>query len=151
MTSVPASGHERRHRFGAELTHGLGRRRILVVEDEALIAMMFADDLSDAGAEVVGPVATVEDALRLVDSLTADGRLDAAVLDVNLGGESVEPVADRLATRGVPFVFATGYGAGCEPPGHPGRPVLHKPFEVEVLLSAMNELPAPRAPSGRAA
>jgi CheY-like chemotaxis protein len=151
MTTVPASGQERRHRFGADPPKELARRRVLVVEDEALIAMMFADDLSEAGAEVVGPVATVEDALRLVDSLMADGGLDAAVLDVNLGGESVEPVADRLATRGVPFVFATGYGVGCEPPGHPGRPVLHKPFEAEVLLAAMNDLPAPRAPSRCAA
>jgi CheY-like chemotaxis protein len=151
MTTPPSSGHQRRHRFGTGLSHGLAGRRVLVVEDNALIAIMFADDLSDAGAEVVGPVATVEDALRLVDSLTADGGLDAAVLDVNLGGRSVEPVADRLAGCGVPFLFATGYGPGFEPPGHPDRPVLHKPFEAELLLAIMNDLPAPCAPSGCAA
>jgi CheY-like chemotaxis protein len=147
MIAASVSGDERCHRFGADPPHGPTRRRVLLVEDEALIAMMLADNLSDAGLEVVGPVATVEDALRLVDSLMADGGLDAAVLDVNLGRESVEPVADRLATQGVPFVFATGYGMGSEPRGHPGRPVLRKPFEAELLLTAIGDLPRPgRAP-----
>ena len=94
----------------------LAGRRILIVEDEALVAMLVEDALLDAGAEVIGPVATVAEAMALLDAGSPDG----AVLDLNLAGETSTPVADLLAARGVPFVVATGYGAEGLPPGHAG-------------------------------
>jgi AmiR/NasT family two-component response regulator len=86
----------------------LSGKRVLVVEDEALVAMLLEDELRDAGAEIVGPAASLGHALRLIDRAAADGGLSAAVLDIDLDGRHVEPVADRLAALGVPFVFATG-------------------------------------------
>lgn len=80
--------------------------RILVVEDEYFIAQQIASDIIDAGAEVVGPIGTLASALQLLER---HARLDAAVLDINLRGERVYPVADVLVERGVPFLFATGY------------------------------------------
>src|SRR5690348_16116387 len=88
----------------------LNNIRILVVEDEALVALLVEDALLDEGAQIVGPAATVSDALRLIDEAKVDGRIDAAVLDLNLGGETALPVADRLAALGVPFLIASGYG-----------------------------------------
>ncbi len=81
-------------------------KRILVVEDEALIAVMVEDMLVDMGAEVVGPAATIDDAVELA----RNEALDAAVLDVNVRGQRIDPVADTLMARGVPVLFATGYG-----------------------------------------
>lgn len=100
--------------------------RVLVVEDEAMVAMMLEDMLADLGCEVVGPAADLRTGLEY--ALTAG--LDAAVLDVNLSGEKAFPIADALAARGVPFVYATGYGrAGLRPEdGH--RPVVQKPYSV---------------------
>ena len=111
----------------------LSGRRVLVVEDEALVAMLVEDALLDAGAEVVGPVATVAEALLLLK-----GQLpEAAVLDLNLAGETSTPVADELARRGVPFVVATGYGADGLPPGHANVPVLAKPYDPADLTAAL--------------
>lgn len=81
---------------------GLKDKRVLVVEDEALVFMLVEDELRDAGAEVLGPAPSVGDALRLVEAAEADGGIDAAVLDINLQGRAVAPVADRLAALGVP-------------------------------------------------
>jgi DNA-binding NtrC family response regulator len=81
-------------------------KRILVVEDEALIAVMVEDMLVEMGGEVVGPAATVDDALEMA----RDEMLDAAVLDVNVRGRRIDPVAEALMARGVPVLFATGYG-----------------------------------------
>jgi CheY-like chemotaxis protein len=117
-------------------------RRVLVVEDEALVAMLLEDGLLDAGAEVVGPAGSVAEALGLVERAARDGGLDAAVLDINLGGAAVAPVADRLAALGVPFVFATGYGEGCDRSGHAAAPVLAKPFDPDVLVGAIEGLAA---------
>ena len=83
------------------------RCRILVVEDEAMIAMLVEEMVLDFGSEVVGPAAKMGEALRLA----SDASLDAAILDVNVGGAVVYPVADLLRGRGVPIIFATGYGA----------------------------------------
>ncbi len=111
----------------------LSGRRVLVVEDEALVAMLVEDALLDAGAEVMGPVATVAEALLLLK-----GQLpEAAVLDLNLAGETSTPVADELARRGVPFVVATGYGADGLPPGHANVPVLAKPYDPADLTAAL--------------
>jgi DNA-binding response OmpR family regulator len=84
----------------------------------------------------VGPAASVGEALRLIETAAADGGLNAAVLDINLNGEAVKPVADRLAALGVPFLFATGYGEGCDTGGHTA-PVLRKPFGADRLVAAV--------------
>jgi DNA-binding NarL/FixJ family response regulator len=111
------------------------RARVLVVEDEALVALELAAGLALAGYEVVGPFGRVAPAL---DRL-ADGLPDAALLDVNIAGEPVEPVADLLADRGVPFAFVTAYG---EPPWprHAGRPRLPKPAAGRQVLALLEGL-----------
>jgi CheY-like chemotaxis protein len=111
----------------------LAGRRVLIVEDEALVAMLVEDALLDAGAEVIGPVATVTEALALLDSAVPD----AAVLDLNLAGETSTPVADVLAQRGIPFVVATGYGAEGLPAGHASVPVLAKPYDPDELTTTL--------------
>ena len=115
-------------------------KRILVVEDEAIVAMAIEDDLLNEGARIMGPVGSVDEALRLIEEAAADGGLSAAVLDLNLDGASVSPVADRLAGLGVPFLFATGYGAGCDAGGHTTAPVLHKPSGPHALIVAVEAL-----------
>jgi DNA-binding response OmpR family regulator len=130
----------------ATLKHGatLRGKRVLVVEDEVLLSMLVEDELLDAGATVLGPAPSVGDALRLVEEAAADGGLSAAVLDVNLDGQRVWPVADQLAALGVPFLFATGYGKGCDTGGHRAAPVLHKPFGVEALIATITALASAR-------
>jgi CheY-like chemotaxis protein len=85
----------------------LSNRRILVVEDEFLIAAMLCDMLQDHSAVVVGPAASVPEALQLIQ----EHPIDAAVLDMNLNGHWSDPVAEELQRRMIPFVFTTGYGA----------------------------------------
>ena len=122
----------------------LGDERVLVVEDEAIVAMLVEDELREAGAEVVGPAASVEGALRLIEAAAKDGGLSAAVLDINLRGRAVAPVADRLAALGVPFLFATGYGEGCDTGGHADARVLRKPFDPHALIDAVEALASVR-------
>ena len=123
-------------------------RRVLVVEDEALVAMLLEDGLEGAGADVVGPARSVPEALALIERMARDGRLAAAVLDFKLEGIGVLPVADRLASLGVPFVFATGYGEACDRGGHADAPVLVKPFGMDALIAAIERLAPPGAPPG---
>jgi CheY-like chemotaxis protein len=113
------------------VTADLARRHVLLVEDEALIAMDLETTLQGRGCEVLGPVATVAEA---VEAVAAERRLDGAVLDINLGDEQVFPVADALAERGVPFVFLTGYERKILPARHRGRPILAKPYRTEELM-----------------
>ncbi len=98
--------------------------RVLVVEDEAAISLLLEDMLLDFGCEVIGPAA------RLSAALDAVGResIDLAILDVNVAGEPIYPVAEALAERGVPFVFSTGYGSAGIKDVYRDRPVLQKPF-----------------------
>jgi DNA-binding response OmpR family regulator len=125
--------------------------RVLVVEDEPSVSMLVEDELCDAGAEVVGPVPTVDHALRLIDAAAADGGISAAVLDIDLNGMKVAPVADKLAALGVPFLFATGYGVGRNTGGHGAAPVLRKPFAPQTLIAAVEALASADAwPRGRA-
>jgi CheY-like chemotaxis protein len=102
----------------------LAGRRILIVEDDPLIAMLEEDLLLQLGCEVIGPAATLAEALALAAASSPQG----ALLDVNLQGEVVFPVADLLAGAGVPFVFVTGYGQRGLPPAHAGRLTIQKPF-----------------------
>jgi CheY-like chemotaxis protein len=103
--------------------------RVLVVEDEAAISMLLEDMLIDFGCEIVGPAARLSTALDLAGS----ERFDVAILDVNLAGDSIYPVADALSQRNLPFVFSTGYGgAGIKDP-YRDRPVVQKPFGQQEL------------------
>ena len=113
-----------------------GWRRVLVVEDEALIAMEIESALLDAGFAVVGPAAT----LAAATALAAAEALWAAVLDVNLAGEPVFPVADALARRRVPFAFVTGYGPEVLPARFRDRPLLRKPCSPRTVVAALNRL-----------
>jgi CheY-like chemotaxis protein len=105
-------------------------RRILVVEDEFLIALDIAGALEQGGLQVIGPLASVRDALSALEREHVDG----ALLDANLGGEQVGKVADALFARRVPFAFVSGYGREQLPPQHRSVPLIGKPFTSEALL-----------------
>jgi CheY-like chemotaxis protein len=98
--------------------------RILVVEDEAAISLLLEDMLLDFGCEVIGPAARLAAALDAV----AREQVDLAILDVNVAGEPIYPVAEALAQRSIPFVFSTGYGSAGIRDSFRDRPVLQKPF-----------------------
>ena len=120
--------------------HALRGAKILVVEDEPSIAMLIEDWLDDVGAQVLGPAGSVGEALQLIDQAQLDGGMSAAILDINLGGEAVLPVADRLAAVGVPFLFATGYGTDCPRGRHSTTAILTKPFVSQTLVMAVMSL-----------
>lgn len=113
-------------RTADEKLHGL---RILVVEDEAAISMLLEDMLMDFGCEVVGPAARLTAALEMA----AGGTFDMAILDVNLAGDAIYPVAEALARREVPFIFSTGYGGGGIKDPYRDRAVVQKPFSQQDL------------------
>ena len=113
-------------------------RRFLVVEDEAVLAIMVEDMLTDLGCVVVGVAGTLATGMALASS--ADVVLDGAVLDVNLGGEPVFPIAEALTARGVPFVFATGYGTAGLGPRYAWRPTVAKPFLLRTLEQALLQI-----------
>lgn len=117
----------------------LARACVLLVEDEYLLADQIARAFRRAGAEVVGPASTLAQGLALVGSLR---RLDVAVLDVNLGGEAVYPLADELARREVPFLFATGYDAPVIDPRYARVPRVEKPHTAADVLHAARGLVA---------
>ncbi len=111
-------------------------RRILVVEDDILIAMLIEEILQDLGCAVVGPVATLDDALRLA----GDEALDAAVLDVTIRGGQIYPAAERLLARGIPFILASGYGNWALPEAFRNMPRLTKPFTARDIEEQMRLL-----------
>lgn len=110
--------------------------KVLVVEDEALLALTLEDWLRDWGFDVVGPAMTLTAARELAGSAA----IDAAILDVNLVGESSYPVAELLARRGIPYAFATGYGQAAEEAAGPTIQVLHKPYRGEELRAVVTSL-----------
>jgi CheY-like chemotaxis protein len=116
---------------------GMPMARILVVDDEPLIAMLLEDWLVELGYKPLGPVSSVTDALALIEQ--AD-RPDGAILDVALGTESSYPVADALTSRGIPVVFATGHSGESLPARFTGAPTLAKPFDFETLKRAVHEM-----------
>jgi CheY-like chemotaxis protein len=121
------------------MTNALLGRRILVIEDESLVAMLLETILDDMGCAVVGPESNIDDGLV---TATSEASLDAALLDVNVAGREVFPVAEALRARGVPFVFSTGYGEAGLPEHWRGNPTIQKPFTEgairDALMKAMN-------------
>jgi CheY-like chemotaxis protein len=117
----------------------LAGKRVLAVEDEALVAMWLEDLLRDLGCVVVGPANSIAAAVDLIETES----VELAVLDINIAGEKVFPVAERLAAHQVPFVFATGYGASGVAEAFAQRPVLQKPYTLEALQRALESVVSP--------
>ena len=116
--------------------------RIFIVEDELMVAMLIEDMLTDLGCHVVGVASRLEEAVIKASSMVFDG----LILDLNLNGSETFDVAEVLTKRGIPFVFATGYGASGVPEAYHGVPILTKPFqrtELELCLACIltNGLP----------
>lgn len=111
--------------------------RVLVVEDEFMVAQEMKHGLTEAGAVVLGPEPSVELALARIGR---EARIDAAILDVNLGGERVFPVADALATQQVPFLFATGYEDSMVRKHYPNVTKCDKPIDPRKLVRALKQL-----------
>jgi DNA-binding response OmpR family regulator len=120
-------------------------RRILVIEDEPLVAMMLEDSLIEAGASVLGPAGSVEMALLLLDNALANGGISAAVLDLNLAGSAALPVSAKLDSASVPYVVATGYMEASMPADRPGAPVMTKPYDPEELVRLLATMMPPAA------
>ncbi len=118
--------------------HGLEGLRLLVVEDEYLIASDLLMALENAGARVFGPVSDVERAMEVVGESGID--LDAAILDINLGGELVYPAARILRERGMPFLFVTGYTFSSLPREFAAAPCLAKPVDETQLIALVSGL-----------
>lgn len=110
--------------------------RILVVEDDMMIALLVEEALQGFGCVVIGPVGKLDAALRLA----SDEVLDAAILDVTIRGGQVFPVAERLISRGIPFAFASGYGDWALPDAFRNQPRLIKPFTVRDLEARVQAL-----------
>lgn len=110
-------------------------KNILVVEDEIMIRMLLEDMLGDLGYTIAGAVGRIDDAIKLART----GEFDMAILDVNLNGQTVSPVAEILEERGLPFVFATGYGERGLPERFMNRLTLQKPFQQENLSKILSQ------------
>ncbi|KQU50586.1 hypothetical protein ASG72_11945 [Bosea sp. Leaf344] len=110
--------------------------RVLVVDDDMMLLMMIEGMLEDMGCESVVAVATVKQALAVLDT----GTFDVAMLDLNLNGDRSYPIADALAALNVPFLFSTGYGSGVVGEGYRDRPVLMKPYSFDQLVATLGRL-----------
>ncbi len=136
MSDNPATPHVKRPQ-GQGVLAG---RRVMIVEDELLVAMLLEEALVEHGCEIVGPFSTVETALLAARGVAAD----VAVLDVNLRGKRVYPVAELLEARGIPFLLMSGYGREGVPPEHAHWIACSKPFLPGDLVAALlGLLPAP--------
>jgi DNA-binding response OmpR family regulator len=110
--------------------------RILVVEDEMLVAMLLEDTIGDLGHKVVGPAMRVETALSVLESEP----IDFAILDINIAGKLSFPIADRLRELAVPFIFASGYGVDGLIDGYRDVAILQKPFSPDQIAAALLHL-----------
>jgi CheY-like chemotaxis protein len=125
--------------FFANLDLGMGKDSVMIatraggsvflVEDEVMIRMMVADMLEELGYSVAAEAGEINEAIRLAQS----AQFDLAILDVNVNGKVISPVAELIDSRNIPFVFATGYGSSGLPEEYRDRPALQKPFQVETL------------------
>lgn len=120
-------------------------KRVFVVEDEMMIRLLLDGMLSDLGHSVVAEAGRIDEALQLAK----EAAFDVAILDVNLNGQPITPVVDVLIQRGLPFVFATGYGLRGIPDAYRANPTLQKPFQSDALAHAI-EAATPPAAAGRA-
>lgn len=116
--------------------------RVLIVEDESLIAMLLEDILEDLGCNLVGSALTLSQGLEQADTVDAE----VAILDINLGGDPIFPVAERLAARKIPMVFASGYGAATLPDAWRDSQTLPKPFSAEQVGDALRKARRARVP-----
>lgn len=107
---------------------------VLIAEDETLVSMLLEEMLADLGCTVAGTASNLNDALVMIEGA---GPVDLAILDVNLGGQPIEPVVEALRMRSVPFLFVTGYGAASVNDRFAGAPVLQKPFQMPMLEQAL--------------
>ena len=125
-------------------TAKLNGLRVLVVEDEMMVSMLIEDMLTELGCLVIGPASRLDEAIELAKT----AEIDCAVLDVNLGGQPIFPLADLLRERGAPFAFATGYGDAGLRDADRGSPVLQKPFREGDLARVLTELQAASEKAG---
>ncbi len=118
------------------MTSNPAPRRVFVVEDEVMIRMLLEDMLADLGYGIAASAGGLDEAI----TLARESDFDLAILDVNLNGHAVYPVAELLDQRGVPFVFSTGYGERGLPEAYRDRPTLQKPFQLENLDKALSAI-----------
>jgi CheY-like chemotaxis protein len=118
--------------MGAAQTSG---RSVFLVEDEVMIRMMVADMLEELGYSIAAEAGDINEAVKLAQSV----EFDLAILDVNVNGKVISPVADLLAARNRPFIFATGYGSSGLPAEYRDRPALQKPFQIETLARMIEQ------------
>src|SRR5262245_55289924 len=123
--------------MGSLVKSALSGRRILIVEDEFFLADDLTRILNQRSAEVLGPVPTMTEALKVINE---SERIDCAVLDVNLGGKFVFPISAALRDRNIPFLFATGYASTQIPAEFDGVPRLEKPFVSSALVAALEAI-----------
>jgi len=129
--------------MGFWMTEGNSARgkRVLVIEDELMIRMLLQDMLDDLGHTLAGEAGRIDEAL----ALARQAEFDVAILDVNLNGQPISPVVEVLVERGLPFVFATGYGQRGVPEPYRKTPTLQKPFQADALAQALDAaVPAAR-------
>lgn len=108
---------------------------VFLVEDEVMIRMMVADMLVDLGYSIAAEAGDIENAVRLARTVA----FDVAILDVNVNGKVISPVAEVIEARNRPFIFATGYGTQGLPPEFRNRPALQKPFQIETLANMVEQ------------
>jgi CheY-like chemotaxis protein len=116
--------------------------RVFFVEDEPMIRILVTDMLGELGHAIAAEAGHVDQALELAQS----AEFDLAILDVNIDGKQIIPVAELIKTRGCPIIFATGYGSDGLPEGFRGYPILQKPFELDTLAKVIDEMSRSRGP-----